>query len=163
MKLRIDNKTTEDWRSALLVAGSKEIGGILFGEHVGEADFRIVEATLQRRMGNEVAFRRKARIARREIKRMSTRYGHDHERYNYLGEWHSHPNAPATPSTRDRRTIREILSHPDTDANFLVLLIIRLAEGGFLEMSARCFLASGHDLNCEIETYTRGEDTPCEY
>ncbi len=151
MKLRVDSKMLEAWRTALQKAGSKEIGGVLFGEHVDQDDFRIVAATQQRRMGDEVAFRRKARTARRELKRMSARHGHNHERFNYLGEWHSHPNAPAVPSERDCRTIREILSHPDTDAIFLVLLIVRLADADSLEMSAHSFLASGHVLECEIQ------------
>ena len=82
---------------------------------------------------------------------MSAKHGHNYERFNYLGEWHSHPNAPAVPSPRDSLTIREILDHPETDANFLVLLIVRLTRTEVLEMSAHAFLASGQILECEIE------------
>ena len=151
MKLQIAKPAIEAWRNALRRAGPNEVGGILFGEHIGEAEFRVVEVTYQRRQGDESAFRRKGRLARRELKRMSTEHEHNYERFNYLGEWHSHPNASVFPSVRDTLTIREILDHPDTAANFLVLLIVRLTQTGALEMSAHTFLASGQILECEIE------------
>lgn len=92
MKLRIAQKTLDGWAKALRRARRREIGGVLFGEHVGEADFRIVEATTQARGGNDVAFQRKAGKARRDLKSLARRHGCDPERFNYLGEWHSHPN-----------------------------------------------------------------------
>lgn len=150
MKLRIAQKTIEGWAAALGRARHREIGGILFGEHVGEADFRIVEATTQARGGNDVAFRRKAGKARRDLKALARRHGNDPERFNYLGEWHSHPNAPAAPSRVDELTMKELLADPDTNVNFLVLLINRLTDRGALEMSAVAYLASGQKIPCEI-------------
>ena len=52
MKLRLAQKTTEVWVAALGRARHREIGGILFGEHVGEADFRIIEATIHAMTGS---------------------------------------------------------------------------------------------------------------
>ena len=160
MKLLIANEEIETLRSALRLAGENEIGGLLFGEHTGDAQFRVAEMTYQIRQGDETAFRRRGRTARRELKRMSAKRHNDYERFNYLGEWHSHPNALVYPSARDSLTIREILKHPDTIANFLVLLIVRLTHTQRLEMSANAFLASGHILECEIEIQTRtsGQD-----
>ena len=54
--------------------------------------------------------------------------------------------------------MREILDHPDTIANFLVLLIVRLAHTESLELSAHAFLASGHILECEIEIQRNAPD-----
>ncbi|MCY3701543.1 MAG: Mov34/MPN/PAD-1 family protein [Rhodospirillales bacterium] len=154
MKLLIAKQKIEALRNALRLAGGNEIGGVLFGEHTGDAQFRVVELTYQHRQGDETAFRRRGRTARRELKRMSAKRQNDYKRFNYLGEWHSHPNALALPSVRDSLTIREILEHSDTNANFLVLLIVRLAQTEHLEMSAHAFLASGHTLECEIQVET---------
>ncbi len=150
MKLRIAQKTLDGWVKALRRARCREIGGVLFGEHVGEADFRIVEATTQARGGNDVAFQRKAGKARRDLKSLARRHGDDPERFNYLGEWHSHPNAPATPSSVDEITMYQLLADPETYVNFLVLLINRLNDQGALELSAVAYLASGHKIPCDI-------------
>ena len=89
---------------------------------------------------------------------MSARRQNNYERFNYLGEWHSHPNALVYPSARDSLTMWEILDHPDTIANFLVLLIVGLTHTESLEMSAHAFLASGQILDCEIEIQTGASD-----
>lgn len=150
MKLRIAQKILDGWAKALRRARRREIGGVLFGEHVGEADFRIVEATTQARGGNDVAFQRKAGKARRDLKSLARRHGDDPERFNYLGEWHSHPNAPAAPSRVDEITMYQLLADPGTNVNFLVLLINRLNDQGALELSAVAYLASGHKIPCDI-------------
>jgi len=123
---------------------------VLFGEHVGEADFRIVEATAQRLGGGPVAFKRSGDKAQRDLKSLSRRYGDDPSRFNYLGEWHSHPHAPATPSPTDEVTMYRLLADPNCDVNFLVLLINRLSDAGTLELSARTYLATGQKLACDV-------------
>ena len=150
MKLRIAKKTADSWVTALLRARFREIGGILFGEHVGDADFRVVEATIQSRGGNHATFRRNSAKARRDLKTLSRRHGDDPARFNYLGEWHSHPRSPVAPSSVDEITMRGLLTDPDATVNFLVLLIIRLSDFYTLEISAVAYLVSGHKIPCEI-------------
>ena len=151
MKLRIARTTSEQWADALQRAKSREIGGVLFGEHVGEDDFRLIAATEQRRRGRAVSFKRKSSTARRELRKLSRKYEDDHERYNYLGEWHSHPNVPAQPSAQDEHKMWSILEDPECDSNFLVLIIVRLGPENTLELSATTYLASGHILACDVE------------
>lgn len=151
MKLRIGKKVIKEWLKALKKADDREIGGILFGEHIGDSDFKVIQATKQSKGGNQTCFQRNASKARKEIKRLSNQYNNNHEQYNYLGEWHSHPNAPALPSAQDETTMRQLLADPDTNANFLVLIIIRLAEDKIIEISARAYLASDHIIQCNIE------------
>lgn len=158
MKLRIEKKTLEAVQAALRKAGVNEIGGVLFGEHVGDEDFRVREIAFQRRSGDEMTFQRAPREAKRSLERLSAAYGDNYARFNYLGEWHSHPNAPAIPSQRDCFTMRELLTDPATDANFLVLLIVRENAASDLELSANAFLASGHVLVCDIEIEEQTED-----
>ncbi len=157
MKLRVSNKTIEKWQILLNEAGDRETGGILFGEHTGESDFRIVEATVQSRGGSQAHFRRNATKARNEVKRLSAQFDHNHLKFNYLGEWHSHPNSIVLPSALDEATMTSILEDPDTDANFLVLVIVRLDEEDNVEMSATAYLASGHVIQCEVETEDEGK------
>lgn len=151
MKLSISQKTIDAWKSEILNAKRNEIGGVLFGEHLGDKEFRLVEFTTQHRRGGEVSFKRKGREASQNLKRLSKTYGNDHRRFNYLGEWHSHPNAPVVPSIVDCRTMQNLLDDKSTNANFLVLMILRVNGLHELEMSANTFLASGHILECEIE------------
>lgn len=150
MKLRIPHRVADHWVTALTRARSREIGGILFGEHVGDADFRIVEATVQKRGGNDRTFHRRASKARRDLKKLSLRYGQNPEQFNYLGEWHSHPNALVSPSWNDELTMKELLDDPEVIVNFLILLINRLDDHGVLEVYACTYQASGQKIPCEI-------------
>jgi hypothetical protein len=65
--------------------------------------------------------------------------GHQYERFNYLGEWHSHPSFPALPSRKDVLTMHSLLEAPDQVANFLVLLIVKRSSASKLEASAHAF------------------------
>ena len=156
MKLRIPHKVAHLWKAALMRASNREIGGVLFGEHVGNADFRIVEATLQERGGSDRKFRRKGGKARRDLKKISLRYDQDPKKFNYLGEWHSHPNTPVFPSLSDELTMKKLVADPKTIVNFLVLLINRLNVRGELEIYACAYHFSGQEIPCEIVFEPRG-------
>ena len=151
MKLRIGKKTIKEWQKALKKAGDREIGGILFGEHIEDSDFKVIQATKQNKGGNQTHFQRDASKAIKDIGRLNARYKNNHERFNYLGEWHSHPNVPALPSAQDEATMRQLLVESDATVNFLVLIIIRLNNNKNIEMSAHAYLASDHIIQCNIE------------
>jgi hypothetical protein len=63
----------------------------------------------------------------------------EYQRFNYLGEWHSHPMFAVTPSARDHQTMQDIVEDPDVGARFAVLLVVRLEEGGNLEGSVTVY------------------------
>jgi [CysO sulfur-carrier protein]-S-L-cysteine hydrolase len=121
-------------------AGTNEIGGVLATERVGEKVFRIVDLSVQHKGGSYAAFSRDARLHHRFMRRFLDLTGHRYERFNYLGEWHSHPSFPALPSTRDVQMMYELLAAPDQKANFMVLLIVKLDVIGKLEASAHAFV-----------------------
>ncbi|NOX93597.1 MAG: hypothetical protein GXP04_00445 [Alphaproteobacteria bacterium] len=142
----------ERWASDLKKAGHKEIGGVLFGEQISEGDFRIVEATRQRFFGGTaMTFNRRGGAARKEILALHKKFGGNPERFNYFGEWHSHPNAPALPSLQDETTMYNLLADQGEAVNFLVLIIVKLDQDARFHIGATTYLASGHKLNCEIE------------
>lgn len=121
-------------------AGSNEIGGVLATERLGEKVFRIADLSVQRKGGSYAAFSRDARLHHRFMRRFLDLTGHQYERFNYLGEWHSHPSFPALPSTRDVRMMYELLAAPDQKAHFMVLLIVKIDAIGNLEGSAHAFV-----------------------
>lgn len=151
MKLLITKEILENWQVTLIEAKQNEVGGILFGEHVGNEKFRLIEYTLQKKQGKKASFQRNASDARKSLKQLNKAYGNKHTQFNYLGEWHSHPNSLAIPSEKDVETIRSILKDKSTIANFLVLMILKVNHESFIEMSAITFLASGHEIECQIE------------
>lgn len=133
---------------------------MLFGEQIEEGKFRIVETTHQRSYGGTATtFKRRGGVARKEILALHEKFGGAPERFNYFGEWHSHPNAPAWPSLQDEITMHNLLVDQGGLVNFLVLVIVKLDEQAQLHIGARTFLASGHNLECKIEIESAGSDT----
>lgn len=152
MRLRIPTSIIEQWAADLDRASHKEVGGVLFGEQITEGDFRIVEITRQQFFGGTATtFKRRGGVARKEILALHEKFGGDPKRFNYLGEWHSHPNAPAWPSLQDECTMQKLLADQGGVVNFLILIIVKLDEQAKFHICARAYLASGHNLNCEIE------------
>lgn len=121
-------------------AGTNEIGGVLATERVNEKVFRIVDLSVQHKGGSYAAFSRDARLHHRFMRRFLDLTGHQYERFNYLGEWHSHPSFPALPSTRDVKMMYELLAAPEQKVNFMVLLIVKRNTVGKLEGSAHAFV-----------------------
>ncbi|OAS21390.1 Mov34/MPN/PAD-1 family protein [Paenibacillus oryzisoli] len=111
-------------------AGTREIGGILMGEHVSESVFRICDFTVQQQGGTWISFVRKMEESLKQSLRTffkSTDF--QYTRFNYLGEWHSHPSFSLIPSSLDQESMWEIVQDPSVGANFSILLIVKLAAG----------------------------------
>ena len=80
------------------------------------------------------------------------RTGKDYERFNYLGEWHSHPLFSVHPSGPDFATMFEIVEDPEVRAHFAVLLIVRLRRlWSALEISATVFSPNSVPIGASIE------------
>jgi hypothetical protein len=157
MRVLLPHDVGERLASALRNAGSREIGGVLMGEHVSEGVFRIKALTVQRRGGTFASFVREVRAALVPLRRFFVETGHDYTRYNYLGEWHSHPSFPAKPSRRDAETMWRIVEDPAVGANFAVLLIARLGAGGKIKGSAWAYLPGRRRLDASLEVVEREE------
>ncbi|ARK26427.1 hypothetical protein SporoP37_16495 (plasmid) [Sporosarcina sp. P37] len=130
MKLILPRAIEQELKTELIVAGTKEIGGVLLGEHVSEGVFRISDFTIQRSGGTVVSFIR--HIHQSLKNRLSDFFNntkHNYTKFNYLGEWHSHPSFELTPSIRDRKSMRQIVNDPTVGANFVMLLLVKSNEG----------------------------------
>ncbi|WP_211252321.1 Mov34/MPN/PAD-1 family protein [Deinococcus marmoris] len=145
--------------TALRRAGSREIGGVLMGEHVGENLFRIVECTVQTQGGTASRFVRQAESHTVALDRFAEQHGHDPRRFNYLGEWHSHPCHPLVPSPTDIGTMEGIVNDLWIGANFAVLLLVRLGRAGALEAAARIYLPGAPAREATLILESRMEAT----
>jgi len=120
-------------------AGRIEIGGVLMGEHVSKDCFKLLDFSVQRQGGSGACFTRDPAYHRPFLDRFFEKTGHNYQRFNYLGEWHSHPSFPIDPSTMDRQTMSELLSDPEQNAAFALLLICRLDPGPRLALGVSAF------------------------
>lgn len=124
--------------SELRRAKSREIGGVLVGEHMGPGEFRIVDLSVQRSGGTSSCFVRRPEEHTSFLHDFFERTGSSYERFNYLGEWHSHPNCSPHPSATDAAQMQFIVEE-DPAPFFAILLIVRLGLRGELELNAHAF------------------------
>src|SRR6266853_385447 len=143
MKLLLPRRISSQWTNALRAAGRREIGGVLLGEFVEPGTFKIAEITIQRGGGTFCHFVRDPKLHEKAIERFFERTGHNYKRFNYLGEWHSHPSFSTRPSPSDIRSMYRIVSDPTVGANCAALVVVRLASRSALDMSA-CVFRFGH-------------------
>lgn len=134
---------------ALQKAGQHEVGGILMAEHIGPNEFKICEITVHRR-GAIASFVRRIEDAIGKLRSFFQRTDHDYRRFNYLGEWHSHPLFEPMPSTTDDISMLEIVQDESVGANFVVLLIVKLGPNEQLAGTAHTYLPDGRRVRSTI-------------
>jgi proteasome lid subunit RPN8/RPN11 len=118
-----------------------EIGGVIVGEHVSPDAFRVVDVSIQKHGGTIAHFVRDPAQHKAFLLNFFAKTGNDYSRFNYLGEWHSHPTFDPLPSEKDIATMHELVEDPTTGVNFAVLMIVRLKGWRTLELSALLFRA----------------------
>jgi proteasome lid subunit RPN8/RPN11 len=150
MKIVVPNEIEQKLINQLKKADKREIGGILMGEHLSEGVFRIKAVTVQGHTGTYATFVRVVKDIINPLRRFFYETNHHYTRFNYLGEWHSHPSFVPRPSKRDNETMWSILDDPQTGANFAVLLIVRLTKAGELEGTATVYLPERTMFEAEL-------------
>jgi proteasome lid subunit RPN8/RPN11 len=140
MRLLLPDAIESRLQRELRVAGRREVGGVLLGELVKPGIFRVAEITLQRIGGTTSTFVRIPHLHAEAIRTFFERTGHRYKRYNYLGEWHSHPSYPTRPSASDVRAMEEILRNPAMALNFAVLSIVKISPAAQFEISSFVFV-----------------------
>ncbi len=138
IQIIVSDQCVAKLRRELARAGSNEIGGVLAAENLGDGRFLVLDLSVQCD-GSYTNFTRSSPRHGRFIRRFQERAGRDFERYNYLGEWHSHPSFPAIPSLPDLRQMQRLIEEPNQRALFLTLLVMKLGRSGSLEGSAHAF------------------------
>lgn len=128
--------------AALAAAREREVGGVLMAEHTGANFFTVREITIHRR-GALASFVRHLREAIGGIRLFFRTTGYEYTRFNYLGEWHSHPMFSTEPSSTDDASMREIVSDTAVGATFVVLLVLKLDSSMKLTGTAHTYLPDG--------------------
>lgn len=153
MKVALAADQAEKLVSALGRAGVKEIGGQLFGEQLAPSDFKVTELSVQSRPGSFARFVVDLMQAAKDAVRFFDRTEHRYTRYNYIGEWHSHPSFQIRPSGPDIAAMRSIVDDEKFAGSFAVMMIVRL-DVGRLTAGAWVFDPQGAEepITLEIET-----------
>lgn len=135
---------------ALERSGARETGGVLMGEHVNADTFRVQSITVQRAGGTVASFVRLVEDLIRPLFAFFDRTGHQYRRFNYLGEWHSHPSYALRPSANDVKAMCDIVEDPEVGAMFAVLLIVKLVADGRLGGALFVFPRGKHPFAGEL-------------
>src|SRR5580704_563434 len=124
MKIEQVPELEKRFRAALRKADRREIGGMLMAEQLAPGHFRIMDFSLDALSGSRVRFRREPETHQKVLDEFFRRTGQDYQRFNYFGEWHSHPSFPVHPSLEDVATMTDIVEHGSSTITFAVLLIV---------------------------------------
>ena len=149
MRLRLPAEQMAALRSALRRADTREIGGQIFGELLAPSDFRATELTVQKRPGTFARFIVDLVQATREAARFFDRTAHRYTRFNYIGEWHSHPCFAVQPSGTDVATMRALVRDREFRGSFAVLMIVRL-DGDDVTCAAWLFDPGGREQAVDL-------------
>lgn len=124
----------------LSLSGRRETGGLLLAEQLDdEGRFRVVDVTVDPRGGENAFFERRPELHTQALEAFFEKNGNNFGRFNYLGEWHSHPSFPVTPSTTDISTMQEMVEGAG-NIDFSVLMIVRLRMFMMLQVGTYLFM-----------------------
>ncbi len=139
MRVEVAPEIGKKLRRVLRSAGRRETGGILFAEQLAPAHFRVIDLSVDDRSGSNDHFMRDPHAHERALHEFFARTGNNFSRFNYLGEWHSHPSFAVTPSMEDIATMTELVSERSSAISFAVLLIVRIRFRFLIENSWTVF------------------------
>jgi len=152
MRIELSPDIERRLRTALRAAGRREIGGMLLAEQLAEGKFSVVDFSLDSFSGSHTKFRRDPAAHQKTLDEFFRRTGHDYRRFNYLGEWHSHPSFSVEPSTEDVETMNDIVTDPSSVISFAILLIVRLRFWLWLDYSLTVFAQNQTPCSTRIST-----------
>lgn len=145
-------------RDACVRAGTLETGGMLFAEHIAEDQFHIIEVTTTA-PGRFASFVRAVSEGLARLEDFFRRKRRAYTRFNYLGEWHSHPSFALQPSGTDDETMHDIVNDPGTKALFVVLMIVKI-QAGELRVGAWAYFPSEGRRDCDVRVEPRESAAP---
>ena len=144
MKIAMSSEFRQRLHGAVRKIGRREIGGVLMAEQIEPGHFRLVEFSVDNQTGSAAHFVRSVEDHKAALTDFFDKTGSDYKRFNYLGEWHSHPNHTPLPSPEDVRSMETLVSG-ERDIPFAMLLIVQAGWRG-LSCSATLF-----QMNAEPE------------
>ena len=152
MELHLPREQAARMRDAVHRGGVREVGGQLFGEQMAPSEFRVMQVTVQARRGTVARFVVDVLQAGRDALAFFRRTRHEYRRFNYIGEWHSHPLFALIPSDADVATMRGLVSNPTFRGTFAVLMIVKVVPPDLIS-AAWVFAPDGREpVNVRLDT-----------
>ena len=155
MRLELTQVLVDRMRANLKRAGRQEIGGMLFAEQLAPSRFKIVDCSTDFRSGSHSSFRRNPVLHNALLRKFFERTGNDFRRFNYLGEWHSHPSFSVRPSPEDVAEMTSLVQDNKSEISFAVLLVVRLRLRLWLDASATLFARDHVPVRASVGLATR--------
>ncbi|MCZ8179375.1 MAG: Mov34/MPN/PAD-1 family protein [Oligoflexus sp.] len=109
---------------SLARAVEREIGGVLMARQIVPGSFEIVDFSVDELTGERAHFVRDPALHNSFLDEFFAKTGHDYANYNYIGEWHSHPRLPITPSLTDLGSMEDLVNG-ERNIPFAALLVVR--------------------------------------
>lgn len=142
LQLTLPADIAREMEEALCRSGTREVGGVLMGEHVTGDAFVVRQITIHQR-GAFASFLRRIEEALSPLAHFFDKTGRQYTRFNYIGEWHSHPSFVPAPSHRDSESMLEIVQDPAVGANFAALVVVKLDHDGLMIGTANAYFPDG--------------------
>ena len=152
MKIALAPDIEQRLRKALRKAGRREIGGMLFAEQLARAHFKIIDFSTDSFSGSHTKFVRDPKVHQQSLDAFFEKTGRDFVRFNYLGEWHSHPSFSVHPSLEDVETMQSLVETGSKDITFALLLIVRLRFRLWMDYSLTTFARGYSPQRASIAT-----------
>ena len=134
----------------LALSGRRETGGLLLAEQLDDQGrFRVVDVTVDPSGGESTYFERRPELHAQALEAFFEKNGNEFGRFNYLGEWHSHPSFPVDPSVTDIRTMQAMVEDVG-NIDFSVLMIVRLRMFVMLQVGTYLFMRGQHPQRVEM-------------
>lgn len=150
MQVSLPNDVTLRIARELVEAGDREIGGILMAEQLDDTGrFQVVDFSVDPHSGRMDYFERDPYSHGATLEAFFERKERDFSRFNYLGEWHSHPCFPVRPSYRDLKSMLQLVNG-DEGIDFAVLMIVKLASRSSLEAGMTLFTRGARPVSVEL-------------
>ena len=155
LNLQIHPDQVECIADELASAGAREIGGVLVGEHLSDERFRLADFSVQHSGGTTNCFVCDPTTHESFLNDFFHRTQDNFTRFNYLGEWHSHPLFTVHPSETDIRQMQSLVDEESAPRLFAVLLVVRLGIGGCLEIGGLLFRAAMPPSRLSLQVIAR--------
>jgi len=149
MKLVLPREVRKRLHTAVKKAGRREIGGVLMAEQIEPGSFRLVDFSVDSHTGGAAHFVRSVEAHQAALSSFFEKTGTEYGRFNYLGEWHSHPNHLPIASLEDSISMESLVAG-ERDIPFAMLLVVR-SDWFSLACSATMFAQSVAPTPVSIE------------
>jgi integrative and conjugative element protein (TIGR02256 family) len=129
LNIEIQDKLLNELYAVGLNHYQKEFGGLLIGKYSDDFKTCIIETTVLpvKYKSSKYSFER----GKAGLKGKLTEFYNSEPRLFYVGEWHTHPDSLAIPSSKDKSAMKEIEDNSDVNITSPLLLIIGLNNGNY--------------------------------